>query len=93
MRKFSVNYTFKGRSHDIIHASSLEEAEAIIKSRVEADDFELGADEIDDVDFDVSEMHPVTRAGREIWTTYMLASDIRGHASALVETPLFRESA
>lgn len=89
MPKFSVNYTFQGRAHTIIEADSLEAAEAQIEAEVEKDDFELDADEIDDVDFDVREMHPVTRGGQEIWTNYRLDTDIRGHRSALATSPLF----
>lgn len=89
MARFSVNYSFHARAYETIEASSLEDAKALIYAKVEADDFELDADEIDDVDFDVTELHPVTRGGREIWTTYVRDSDVRGHGSALAETPLF----
>lgn len=89
MPRFSVNYTFQGRAHTIIEAESLEAAEAQIEAEVEKDDFELDADDIDDVDFDIAEMHPVTRDGHEIWTTYLHATDIRGHQSALTTSPLF----
>jgi hypothetical protein len=34
-------------------------------------------------------MHPVTRDGREIWTTYVRDGDIRGHQSSLESSPLF----
>lgn len=89
MPRFSVNYTFKGRANAIIEAESLEDAKAQIEAEIEKDDFDLDADEIDDVDFYVSELHPVTRDGREIWTTYLRETDIRGHQSALETSPLF----
>ena len=89
MPRFSINYTFQGRAHTIIEAETLEDAEAKIEAEIERDDFELDADEIDDVDFDIREMHPVTRDGREIWATYRLDSDIRDHRSTLATSPLF----
>ncbi|WP_340584042.1 hypothetical protein [Brucella pseudintermedia] len=92
MARFIIHYTFHGRSSKTIEASSKEEAEELTCAEVERDDFELDADEIDDVDFTVSELHPVTRAGREIWTTYVRDSDQRGHPSALASSSLFGES-
>ncbi|MBA8838144.1 hypothetical protein [Ochrobactrum sp. RH2CCR150] len=89
MARFIINYTFHGRSSKTIEASSKEEAEELTWAEVERDDFEIDADEIDDVDFTVSEMHPVTRDGREIWTTYVRDGDQRGHPSALASSPLF----
>lgn len=89
MGKFIVDYRFNGRSTETIEAETLEEAEASFEAKVDRDDFEIDADEIDDVDFTVREMHPVTRDGEEIWTTLVHATDKRGHASALLTTPLF----
>ena len=89
MPKFSVRYTFHGRSSTIVEAESLNAAKAKIDSDIERDDFELDADEIDDVDYDISELHPVTREGREIWTSYIHQNDIRGHQSSLESSPLF----
>lgn len=89
MPKFMVDYTFHARSTDFIEASSKEEAEAAINAKVNADDFDLCADEIDDVDFTIHEMHPVTRGGKEIWTTYVRDDDRRGHQSAVDSSPLF----
>jgi hypothetical protein len=89
MARFIIHYTFHGRSSKTIEASSKEEAEELICAEVERDDFELDADEIDDVDFTVSELHPVTRDRREIWTNYVRDSDQRGHPSALASSPLF----
>lgn len=89
MPKFMVDYTFHSRSTDFIEASSKEEAEAAISAKVNADDFDLDADEIDDVDFTIHEMHPVTRGGKEIWTTYVRDDDKRGHQSAVDNSPLF----
>ncbi len=89
MPKFAVNYTFHGRSSTFVEAESLDAAKAKINADIERDDFELDADEIDDVDYDINEMHPVTRNGREIWTTYVRDGDIRGHQSSLESSPLF----
>lgn len=89
MAKFSVSYTFHGRASETIEAANLEEAEAIIEAKVEDDNFDIDADTIDDVTFDVREMHPVTRDGRELWTTYVKADDVRGHQSAVDNSPLF----
>ena len=87
--RFSVGYTFHGRASEIIEAESLEAAKAAIEAKVETDDFEIEPDEIDDVDFHVQQMHPVTRDGRELWTTFVMMGDLRGHQSALLETPLW----
>jgi hypothetical protein len=91
MARFVVDYTFQGRTSRIIDASSQEEASGRVNAEINSDDFELEADEIDDVDFYVREMHPVTRDGREIWTTFLLKSDLRGHQSALLTSPLFAD--
>jgi hypothetical protein len=91
MARFIVDYTFKGRTSSTIEASSQEEALERVAEEINRDDFTLDADEIDDVDFDVREMHPVTRAGREIWTTFVWPTDTRGHQSALKDSPLFAD--
>ena len=89
MPKFMVSYTFQGRSSRSIEAETLEAAEAAIEAEVDRDDFEIDADEIDDIDFNIQEMHQVTRDGREIWTTYVRPGDQRGHQTELGATPLF----
>jgi len=89
MPKFMVDYTFQGRSSRTIVAESKEAAEAIVEVEVNKDDFDIDADSIDDVNFYVQEMHPVTRNGRELWTTYVLKGDIRCPQSALASSPLF----
>ncbi|MBB5664776.1 hypothetical protein GGE68_002973 [Rhizobium leguminosarum] len=89
MAKFMVDYTFQGRSSCTIEAESLDAAKAKIEAEVNKDDFEIDADEIDDVRFDIQEMHPITRDGRELWTTYIRKDDVRGHQSALSTSPLF----
>ncbi|WP_028753690.1 hypothetical protein [Rhizobium leucaenae] len=89
MAKFMVNYTFHGRSSRTIEAESMEAAEASVEAEVNRDDFDIDADSIDDVNFDIQEMHPITREGRELWTTYVRKGDIRGHQSALASSPLF----
>src|SRR5690606_3685150 len=71
MARFAVNYTIHGRATDIVEATSLPEAIAMIEAKVDRDDFHIDLDDVDDVDFNVAEMHPVTREGREIWTTYV----------------------
>lgn len=89
MKKFHVSYRFHARCEDIVEA----ESEEALTDKIEADlcksDFHLDPDEVDDVDYDITEMHPVTRDGKEIWTTYVQASDVRGHRSALADSPLF----
>ena len=89
MPKFMVDYTFHARSTDFIEASSKEEAESAIDAKINADDLDLDADEIDDVDFTIHEMHPVTRGGKEIWVTHVREGDTRGHQSAIDNSPLF----
>lgn len=89
MARFSVNYRFHGTATEIIEAGSLKEATATIEEKLENDDFDLDPDEIDDVNYEIRQMYPVTRDGREIWTTYVLSTDRRGHPSALLDTPLF----
>lgn len=89
MARFFVDYSFHARASKTIEAESLEAAEALIEKEVDADGFDIDADEIDDIDFTVKEMHPVTRDGREMWTTYVAYGDKRGHPSALLSTPLF----
>lgn len=89
MGKFVVNYTIHGRTSRTVEAETLGAARERVASEVERDDFEIDVDDFDDVDFTVSEMHPVTRNGKELWTTYVMPSDTRGHASALLSAPLF----
>lgn len=89
MARFMVNYTFNGRGSDIIQADTLEEVQAIVDAQLDDDNFEPPTDDYDDIDATVIETHPVTRDGHELWTTYVRASDVRGHASALMSTPLF----
>lgn len=89
MAKFMVEYTFQGRSCRTIEAKTMEDAEALVDAEVNKDDFDIDADSIDDVNFHIQELHPVTRDGREIWTTYVMKGDVRGHQSALSSSPLF----
>ncbi|OAM78195.1 hypothetical protein [Devosia elaeis] len=89
MAKFCISYTVRGRATETVEADDEATARAAIEARVEADDFELDLDEIDDVDFTINEMHPVTRDGREVWTTYIRTGDVRGHQSALNTGALF----
>lgn len=79
MARFIVNYNFHGRCSIPIEASSLEEAQAQVERELESDNFELDADEIDDVQYYISEMHPVTRDGQKIWTNYLRPDDTPGH--------------
>lgn len=89
MAKFMVNYTFSGRGCETIEAETAEAAEELVEKKTNCDDYEPDADELEIVDFSVSELHPVTRDGKEIWTTYIQFGDKRGHPSALFSTPLF----
>lgn len=89
MARFIVDYRFNGRTSRTIDAESLEAAKSSIEDEVNSDSLSLDADEIDDVDYEVREMHPVTRDGREMWTTRVLNTDARGHQSALLTSPLF----
>ena len=89
MAKFSVSYTVHGRATETVEAVDEATARATIEARIEADDFDIDLDDIDDVDFTINEMHPVTREGREVWTTYIRVGDVRGHQSALNTGALF----
>lgn len=79
MPKFFVNYTFHASASDLIDADSEEEARRIIEARVEDDAFDLDAETIDDVDFTITEMKPITRDGRKIWSGYVRDTDTLGH--------------
>jgi len=92
MPKFTIDYTFNATATEIIEAATLEDAERIIDDKINDEDFIPDADSVDDIDFTVREMHPVTRDGREMWTTRVWATDVRGHASALKTAPLFAEA-
>jgi len=89
MAKFIVNYSYRASATSEVFAESIDEAKAKIQREIDGDDFDPGFDEIHDVDFAINEMHAVTRKGREIWSTYVFPTDIRGHQSALNATPLF----
>lgn len=89
MAKFCISYTIQGRATETVEAEDEAAARSTIEARVEAGDFDIDLDDIDDVNFDIREMHPVTREGREIWTTYIRTGDVRGHQSALNTGALF----
>lgn len=89
MARFTVEYTFRGTAWRTMDAASLEAANAEVEAEVDSDGFELDPDEIDDVSFIVREMYPVTRDGKEMWTTNIRDGDVRGHQSALLTAPLF----
>jgi hypothetical protein len=91
MPRFFVDYTISGRATATIEADSMEEARAKVEEEAYAEDFDIDLDAIDDVDFRIQELHPVTRDGKEIWTTYVRDSDKRGHQSAIDNSPLFAE--
>lgn len=82
MAKFHVEYIFHARASDSIEAESFEGATRLINERVNADNFELDAEHIDDVDFTIRELHPVTRNGHKLWTTYVRPDDSLGHGEA-----------
>lgn len=89
MPKFVVNYFVSGTAQKTVEAESKQALEARISEEVERDDFEIDVDDFDDVDFTIQEMHPVTRDGREMWTTRVVEGDVRGHVSAVNSSPLF----
>lgn len=89
MGRFMVSYTYQGRGSEVVEAETLEDAERLVEEKVNRDDFEPEDDELEIEHFDVAELHPVTRGGKEIWTTYIQSGDKRGHPSALFSTPLF----
>ena len=89
MARFYVTYRFRATSSEEVEAESLEAAEVLIEAKVDRDDFEPDVDDISDVDFEVQQMHPITRDGRELWTTYIRPGDTRGHQSAIDKAPLF----
>lgn len=91
--RLSVSYTFRGRASEIVEADDLEAAKVMIEAKVNDDNFDPSVEAIDDVDFHVQQLHPVTRDGREIWTTFVMKGDLRGHQSALLTTPLFAPAA
>ncbi|MGF0520609.1 hypothetical protein ACQEDT_03780 [Agrobacterium pusense] len=88
MAKFMVQYTFSGRGCETVEANTQEAAEALVEAKINRDDYEPDADELEVVDVSLSELHPVIRDGKEIWTTYVKMGDVRGHQSAL-SSPLF----
>jgi len=79
MARFIVNYTFHATAMREVEADSLDEARAKVEADVSRDDFEIDADEIDDVDFHLQELHPVVRSGKKMWTTYPTKDDVLGH--------------
>ena len=83
MTRFIVNYTFRATAMREVQADSLEEAKAKVEAEVNRDDFEIDADEIDDVDFSIQELHAVTRGGKKVWTTYPTKDDVRGHSDTI----------
>jgi len=74
---------------ETFEAESLEAAKAKAEEKAFDDNTEFDLDDVDDVDFDVRELHPVTRGDRELWTTYVKPDDVRGHQSTLATSPLF----
>lgn len=75
MAKFSVRYDVQGSVTDIIEADNIDEARAIANAKAEDENTEFDLDTIDDVNVRVSEMYPVVRNGRKIWTTYIMKTD------------------
>jgi hypothetical protein len=92
MARFLVEYTFSGRGSQSIESESQDAAQAIVDEQLDDEGFEPPADQYDEIEARVSEMHPVTRDGREIWANYIRPSDTRGHASAIKTSPLFAGS-
>lgn len=92
MPRFHVRYTYRAEATTTLHADSYESACEEVRELIEADETGIDAEEIHDIDFHVAEMHPVTRDGREMWTTYVRDGDTRGHQSALASAPLFAQA-
>jgi hypothetical protein len=82
MARFNVEYTIRGRASETIEADTLEHAKQIAQSRCEDENFLPELYDVDDIDCRVAEFHPVTRNGKEIWTTYVLRDDVPGHGES-----------
>lgn len=87
MPKFRVKYRLCYQ--ETLDAESLAAAEEIAEQKSGNGFYMPDPDDIDTVDYDIVEIHPVTRGGQEIWTSDILKTDIRGHRSELLKTPLF----
>ncbi|RUW56378.1 hypothetical protein [Mesorhizobium sp. M8A.F.Ca.ET.021.01.1.1] len=82
MTKYCIDYTFYGRSEETIDTDEpIEKLRAKIEKKINGNDTDwLDPTSIDNIDFTVREMHPVTRGERQIWTTYVRDDDVMGHA-------------
>jgi hypothetical protein len=80
MARFIVTYTVHGTATTTIDAPDLASAKALVETEIDSDEFDTGLDQIDDVDYDIRELHPITRDGKEMWSTHVRPSDLPGHA-------------
>lgn len=79
MKKFMVEYTFRGRATDMITAASQEEAELQVENQLDDEEFDVAemAEYTNIDDYTVREMFRVKRGEQVIWTTYVFPTDIR----------------
>ena len=77
MPEFMVDIRVHGRMTMTITADSKAEAEEKLTALVNDDNWEADLDDVDDVNWHVAELIPVTRDGRMIKTTYVRAGDVR----------------
>lgn len=75
MPRFFVSYTISGSASEVIEAVSKEEAESAIDAKINADDFEIDLERVEDVDFYMQELHPVIRDGKHINVTQVRDTD------------------
>lgn len=76
MKKYFVSFNVQGSFSDTFEASSKEEVELLLDKKFD-DDIEYFFDmsDVDDVTWQITEMHNVIRDGKNIWTTYKKPSD------------------
>jgi hypothetical protein len=79
MKRFAIAYRVTGRIDTTIEAADETAARCAAEAESDNDDFVSDLHDIDDVRIDVRELHPVTRDGKPVWTTYPLKSDVPGH--------------
>lgn len=79
MGRFIVTYRISGEATRELQADSREDADRLVAAELRRDDFEIEPDESEVDDYSVQELHPVTRDGVKMWTTYRRSSDVAGH--------------
>lgn len=80
MPEFWVDMRVHGRMTMTIEADSVAEAEEKLTALVNDDNWEADLEDVDDVNWHVSELIPVLREGKRIKTTYVRAGDVRVEA-------------